>query len=107
MDQLLGELVKKGVDCYRKVSSFPGGASLEGGAAGGASCAGEPAGGASWAGEAAGKKGVDCYRKVTDGSVPMASLPWDCPNKGLASTVQSRHGAREEKTKFYFYRRRE
>ena len=36
------------------------------------------------------KKGVDCYRKVSDGSVPMASLPWDCPNKGLASTVQSR-----------------
>ena len=35
------------------------------------------------------KKWVDCYRKVSDGSVPMASLPWDCPNKGLASTVQS------------------
>ena len=36
------------------------------------------------------KKWVDCYRKASDRSVPMASLPWDCPNKGLASpTVQT------------------
>ena len=50
------------------------------------------------------KKWVDCYRKASDRSLPMTSLPWDCPNKGLASSTVQTCLRRESwlETRFHF-----